>query len=181
MIPTARRVSKQIMVGDVKVGGDAPVVVQSMCSTDTSDVKATVAPAPRARRRRLRDRARRRARQGSGRGLARDRPPDAGAPDRRHPLRLPLGARRDSRPASTAFASIPATSVTPTRCKRSSARRRSATSRSASASTPARCRRSARSPTASCRQPDVGPHGRCRALGDQASSKRWTSTTSRSR
>jgi (E)-4-hydroxy-3-methylbut-2-enyl-diphosphate synthase len=42
MIPTARRVSKQIMVGDVKVGGDAPVVVQSMCSTDTSDVKATV-------------------------------------------------------------------------------------------------------------------------------------------
>jgi (E)-4-hydroxy-3-methylbut-2-enyl-diphosphate synthase len=42
MIPTARRVSKQIMVGDVKVGGDAPVVVQSMCSTDTSDVKTTV-------------------------------------------------------------------------------------------------------------------------------------------
>ena len=34
MIPTTRRESKQIMVGDVKVGGDAPVVVQSMCSTD---------------------------------------------------------------------------------------------------------------------------------------------------
>jgi (E)-4-hydroxy-3-methylbut-2-enyl-diphosphate synthase len=42
MIPTARRVSKQIQVGDVKVGGDAPIVVQSMCSTDTADVAVTV-------------------------------------------------------------------------------------------------------------------------------------------
>src|SRR5439155_23994296 len=42
MIPTTRRVSKQIQVGDVKVGGDAPVVVQSMCSTDTSDVETTM-------------------------------------------------------------------------------------------------------------------------------------------
>ncbi len=39
---TTRRISKQIQVGDVKVGGDAPVVVQSMCSTDTSDVATTV-------------------------------------------------------------------------------------------------------------------------------------------
>ena len=37
-----RRVSKQIQIGDVKIGGDAPVVVQSMCSTDTADVAATV-------------------------------------------------------------------------------------------------------------------------------------------
>jgi (E)-4-hydroxy-3-methylbut-2-enyl-diphosphate synthase len=42
MIPAARRVSKPIYVGDVKVGGDAPIVVQSMCSTDTSDVATTV-------------------------------------------------------------------------------------------------------------------------------------------
>src|SRR5437867_2135680 len=42
MIPATRRVSKQILVGDVKVGGDAPIVVQSMCSTDTADVEATV-------------------------------------------------------------------------------------------------------------------------------------------
>src|SRR5439155_6425265 len=42
MIPTTRRVSKKILVGDVEVGGDAPVVVQSMCSTDTSDVETTV-------------------------------------------------------------------------------------------------------------------------------------------
>jgi (E)-4-hydroxy-3-methylbut-2-enyl-diphosphate synthase len=39
---TQRRVSKKIYVGDVAVGGDAPVVVQSMCATDTADVKTTV-------------------------------------------------------------------------------------------------------------------------------------------
>ena len=37
-----RRVSKQIDVGDVKVGGDAPVSVQTMTKTDTRDVPATV-------------------------------------------------------------------------------------------------------------------------------------------
>lgn len=34
--------SKQIMVGDVPVGGGAPVSIQSMCSTKTDDVEATV-------------------------------------------------------------------------------------------------------------------------------------------
>lgn len=38
-----RRVSKQIMVGDVPVGGDAPISVQSMTNTLTTDVAATVA------------------------------------------------------------------------------------------------------------------------------------------
>ncbi len=38
-----RRSSRQIMVGDVPVGGDAPITVQSMTNTDTRDVKATVA------------------------------------------------------------------------------------------------------------------------------------------
>ena len=37
-----RRISKQIEVGGVKIGGDAPVVVQSMTKTDTRDVEATV-------------------------------------------------------------------------------------------------------------------------------------------
>jgi (E)-4-hydroxy-3-methylbut-2-enyl-diphosphate synthase len=37
-----RRASKQIRIGDVTVGGDAPVRVQSMCSTDTADVEATL-------------------------------------------------------------------------------------------------------------------------------------------
>lgn len=39
---TKRRISKQIQVGDVVVGGDAPVTVQSMTKTDTRDVAATV-------------------------------------------------------------------------------------------------------------------------------------------
>ncbi|MBI3872779.1 MAG: flavodoxin-dependent (E)-4-hydroxy-3-methylbut-2-enyl-diphosphate synthase [candidate division Zixibacteria bacterium] len=39
--PRAR--TRRVMVGGVAVGGDAPVVVQSMCDTDTRDVAATVA------------------------------------------------------------------------------------------------------------------------------------------
>lgn len=38
-----RRTSRQIMVGKVAVGGDAPISVQSMTNTDTCDVAATVA------------------------------------------------------------------------------------------------------------------------------------------
>jgi len=38
-----RRKSRQIMVGDVPVGGDAPISVQSMTNTETCDVDATVA------------------------------------------------------------------------------------------------------------------------------------------
>ncbi|MCF6210224.1 MAG: flavodoxin-dependent (E)-4-hydroxy-3-methylbut-2-enyl-diphosphate synthase [Gammaproteobacteria bacterium] len=38
-----RRKSRQIMVGNVPVGGDAPVSVQSMTNTETTDVDATVA------------------------------------------------------------------------------------------------------------------------------------------
>lgn len=41
--PIKRRVSRQIHVGDVAVGGDAPISVQSMTNTDTCDVQATVA------------------------------------------------------------------------------------------------------------------------------------------
>jgi (E)-4-hydroxy-3-methylbut-2-enyl-diphosphate synthase len=38
-----RRKSRQIMVGNVPVGGDAPIAVQSMTNTETTDVAATVA------------------------------------------------------------------------------------------------------------------------------------------
>ena len=41
--PIVRRKSRQIMVGDVPVGGDAPISVQSMTNTPTSDIEATVA------------------------------------------------------------------------------------------------------------------------------------------
>ncbi|WP_250459905.1 flavodoxin-dependent (E)-4-hydroxy-3-methylbut-2-enyl-diphosphate synthase [Microbulbifer litoralis] len=40
--PIVRRRSRQIMVGNVPVGGDAPISVQSMTNTDTCDVAATV-------------------------------------------------------------------------------------------------------------------------------------------
>lgn len=41
--PIKRRVSKKIYVGNVAVGGDAPISVQSMTNTETCDVAATVA------------------------------------------------------------------------------------------------------------------------------------------
>ena len=41
--PKLRRESRPVHVGKVQVGGGAPVSVQSMCTTDTSDVDATVA------------------------------------------------------------------------------------------------------------------------------------------
>jgi len=37
-----RRTSKPIQIGGVTVGGDAPIIVQSMTSTDTRDVRSTV-------------------------------------------------------------------------------------------------------------------------------------------
>ena len=38
----SRRPTKPVYVGNVKVGGDAPITVQSMTKTDTRDVAATV-------------------------------------------------------------------------------------------------------------------------------------------
>jgi len=39
---TARRSSRELKIGNVTVGGNAPIVVQSMTKTDTRDVNATV-------------------------------------------------------------------------------------------------------------------------------------------
>ena len=39
--PAARRPTRQVRIGNVAVGGDAPVVVQSMTNTDTADIAAT--------------------------------------------------------------------------------------------------------------------------------------------
>jgi (E)-4-hydroxy-3-methylbut-2-enyl-diphosphate synthase len=41
-VVSARRKSRKIAVGKVAVGGDAPVSVQSMCTTPTTDVNATL-------------------------------------------------------------------------------------------------------------------------------------------
>ena len=39
----ARRTSVPVNIGSVRVGGDAPIVVQSMTNTDTADIEASVA------------------------------------------------------------------------------------------------------------------------------------------
>jgi (E)-4-hydroxy-3-methylbut-2-enyl-diphosphate synthase len=40
-VPAQRRVSRRVLIGRVAVGGDAPIVVQSMTNTDTADAEAT--------------------------------------------------------------------------------------------------------------------------------------------
>jgi len=42
-----RRNSKQILIGNTAVGGDAPITVQSMTNTDTHDIDATIAQVKR--------------------------------------------------------------------------------------------------------------------------------------
>ena len=37
-----KRPTKQIKIGNVTIGGDAPIAIQSMCNTDTRDAKATI-------------------------------------------------------------------------------------------------------------------------------------------
>ena len=46
--PIRRRKSRQIWVGNVPIGGDAPIAVQTMTNTETCDVAATVAQIRRA-------------------------------------------------------------------------------------------------------------------------------------
>ena len=42
-LPENRRRSVPVRIGDVVVGGGAPIVIQSMTNTDTADVAATIA------------------------------------------------------------------------------------------------------------------------------------------
>ncbi len=39
---TERRKTRVVRIGDVLIGGDNPIAIQSMCNTETSDVEATV-------------------------------------------------------------------------------------------------------------------------------------------
>ena len=39
---SSRRSSRPVHVGDVQIGGDAPIVVQTMTNTDTADARATI-------------------------------------------------------------------------------------------------------------------------------------------
>ena len=66
----ARRRAIPVRIGTVTVGGDAPIVVQSMTNTDTADVEATVGPSRSAGSRRLRAGAHHRRSRRGGRGGA---------------------------------------------------------------------------------------------------------------
>ena len=97
MLVAPRRKTRVLEVGDVKIGGDNPIVVQSMATADTRDPKATLEQISRAGRGRLRDRAHRRPRPHRRRGAAGHRALLAGPVDRRHPFRAHArtqGARR---------------------------------------------------------------------------------------
>jgi len=37
-----KRTSRTVRVGNLTIGGDAPIIIQSMTNTDTKDVEATV-------------------------------------------------------------------------------------------------------------------------------------------
>ena len=39
-----RKMTREINIGGVKIGGNNPIAIQSMCNTDTRDVKSTVEP-----------------------------------------------------------------------------------------------------------------------------------------
>ena len=41
MSAIGRRKSRQVLVGGIAIGGEAPIVVQSMTNTDTADIEAT--------------------------------------------------------------------------------------------------------------------------------------------
>ena len=50
MIEMNRRKTREIRVGNVTIGGDAPVAVQSMCNTDTRNAEATLAQIERLKK-----------------------------------------------------------------------------------------------------------------------------------
>lgn len=39
---TERKLTREVMVGNLKIGSNNPIVIQSMCNTDTRDINATV-------------------------------------------------------------------------------------------------------------------------------------------
>ena len=66
----ARHKTREVGVGDHMVGGENPIWVQSMTTTNTFDVEATLAQIHRLEEAGLRDRPRHRAQEGGRRGRA---------------------------------------------------------------------------------------------------------------
>ncbi len=173
--PIIRRKSRKIWVGNVPVGGDAPIAVQSMTNTETCDVAATVAQI-----RRLED---------AGADIVRVSVPDMDAAEAfgkiKQQVNVPLVAdihfdyRIALRVAELGVDCLrinPATSVARTGSRPWSMPRASATSRSVSASMPVRWKRTCRRNTAN------RPRKPCsnRPCATSIISTSWTSRTSRS-
>jgi hypothetical protein len=123
-----RRKARRIMVGDVPVGGDAPITVQSMTNTPTSDAQATIRQIH--------------ALEEAGADIVRVSCPDE---DSTAALRtivdsvtVPIVRRKPARPAC---ASTQATSAARNGCARLSRRRATAAAQCASASMPDRWKR----------------------------------------
>ena len=173
-----RRKTRQIKVGKVLVGGDAPVSVQSMTTTLTSDVNTTLQQIAELDRGRLRHRPGGLPVPGRRRRAAGDRPALADPGDRRHPLPAQVRLRRDRR----RLRGSPGEPGQHPQVRRPGqgdrrAPPRTAASRSGSASTPARWTRGCWRSTAR-RRPR---RWSSRRSGRRRCSRSTTSTTSRSR
>ncbi len=145
-----RRQSRQIMVGNVPVGGDAPITVQTMTNTLTSDAEATIDQIRRCEDAGRGHHPRLLPGRGKHRGAAARSSARLERPDRRrHPF--PLQARARS---GRCRRGLPAHQprqyrLQPSAWPKWSARPRPMAARSASASTPAASRRTCSKNTAS--------------------------------
>ena len=95
IVAMERRATRQVVVGNVAVGGGAPISVQSMTTTKTADVDGTLAQIYALAAAGCRHRAVHVQRGSRGRGARAHRGPLAGADRRRHPLPVQARARRD--------------------------------------------------------------------------------------
>ena len=113
-----RRKSRLIHVGNVPVGGDSPVTVQTMTNTLTTDVAGTVAQIRRSEKAGVDIVRVSCPDQESALALKRHRGAGERADRGRHPFPLQTGDRGGRRAAPPACASTPATSAAPSGCAR---------------------------------------------------------------
>ena len=150
---TERRKTRQISVGEVAVGGDAPITVQSMTITKTADVEGTLQQIYALAAAGC-DIVRCTCNEAGGRRRARpDRAALADPGHRRHPPPVQDGAGGDAGRRARACASTRATSGAPSTSRPSPARPATVACRSASASTPDRS-------IPSCTRSTAGRHPR---------------------
>ena len=85
-----RKQTKSVMVKNVQIGGGAPVAVQSMTKTDTTDVDGTIRQIEEMAASRLRNRPHRRSRRRRGGGTQRNSQTHGNAARRRYSFSLQI-------------------------------------------------------------------------------------------